>query len=96
MKVFQAHFASEDQAECLRKRLSRRPKFKAHDAYMSMDTAQSGYLIKEQFRQLLSENKIYCNEADLSMLMSRFDRNADGRCEYAEFIDELTPKTKID
>jgi len=56
LKAFETHLSCEESAELLRKRLSRRPKFSAHDAFTSMDVNKLGYVTKEDFRSLLAEN----------------------------------------
>lgn len=78
----------------LRKRLSRRPDFNVHDAFSTLDRDANGYLSRVEFGHLLSENGFYASEAEISLLMNRYDRNRNGRVTYAEFMEEIIPKSQ--
>lgn len=59
--------------------MSRRPKFILHDCFEALDTFENGYLTKEEFRSFLAANEVYYTDLELSILVSRYDRNFDGR-----------------
>ena len=93
LSAFRTHFTVEENVEMTRKRLSRRPDFNIHEAYMAIDRDQNGCISRPEIRRILAENGVYATEKDLQMMVNRFDRNCDGRISYAEFMEELVPKT---
>jgi Ca2+-binding EF-hand superfamily protein len=40
-------------------------------------------------------NEYYILERDLRFLLLRFDKNNDGLISFAEFVQELTPKSPV-
>ena len=93
LSAFRTHFTVEENVEMTRKRLSRRPDFNIHEAYMAIDRDQNGCISRPEIRRILAENGVYATEKDLQMMVNRFDRNSDGRVSYAEFMEEMVPKT---
>lgn len=93
MRTFRTHFNCEESAELLRKRLSRRPKFSVHDAFTTVDADKNGYITREEFKKLLNESKVYVTDKELQSLVDRYDKNADGRVSYSEFMEELLPRS---
>jgi len=87
------HFSVEESAELLRKRLSRRPYFNAHDAFTAVDQDRNGYLTRDEFKSILRDNGFYATDSEVAILIDRYDRNNDGRISYSEFIDEILPKS---
>lgn len=92
LSTLRTHFTVEEQAEMLRKRLSRRPNFNIHEAFQAIDRDSNGYLTRTEMRRILGDNGVYVSERDLCMLVGRFDRNNDGRISYAEFMEEMVSK----
>jgi Ca2+-binding EF-hand superfamily protein len=41
----------------------------------------------------LNEHGIFVTNQDLVALISRYDKNQDGKVSYGEFLSELTPKS---
>lgn len=93
MQTFRVHFSVEESAEFLRKKLSRRPGFSAHDAFSACDQDRNGFITREEFKNILKEYGFYATENEVRWLVDRYDRNNDGRISYAEFIDEILPKS---
>lgn len=93
MKAFRTHFAVEENSELLRKRLSRRPHFSVHDAFTVIDATNTGYLTTNDLQRMLVEHRVFATTKDLNLLFSKFDRNKDGRISYAEFMEEIHPKS---
>lgn len=92
LNTMRAHFAAEESAELLRKRLSRRPDFNVHEAFLALDKDSNGYLTRNELRRFMADNGVYASERDLCLLLNRFDRNLDGRVSYAEFMEEMITK----
>jgi Ca2+-binding EF-hand superfamily protein len=95
LKTFKVHFTVEESAELLRKRLSRRPSFNVHDAFMTCDQDKNGYITRDEFKGILKEYGFYATDSEISWLIDRYDKNHDGRISYSEFIDEILPKSPI-
>ena len=93
LNTFRTHFAVEEAAELLRKRLSRRPNFSVHDAFQTVDKDGNGYLTRNEFGRILAESGIYASSEELMQLLDRYDRNKDGRISYSEFMEEMLPKS---
>jgi Ca2+-binding EF-hand superfamily protein len=47
----------------------------------------------EEFREVLNEYGIFATTNDLVSLVKRYDKNADGKISYSEFLNEMTPKS---
>jgi len=92
LSTFRTHFTIEEEAETLRKRLSRRPDFNIHEAFLAIDKDNNGYIQRTEIRKILADNGVYASEKDLMMIIQRFDRNNDGRISYSEFMEEIVPK----
>lgn len=43
----------------------------------------------EDFKLFLQENSFFATEKELACLMARFDKDRDGRVNYAEFAEEV-------
>lgn len=93
MSTFRTHFTVEENAEMVRKRLSRRREFNVHDAFEAIDKDSNGFIQRAELRGILADNGVYASEKDLQMIVQRFDRNSDSRVSYAEFMEEMIPKT---
>ena len=90
--TIRTHLTVEENAEMLRKRLSRRPDFNVHEAFQMIDRDSNGYITRNELRRVLGENGVYASENDLCMILQRFDRNSDSRISYAEFMEEMVVK----
>ena len=77
----------------IRKKLSRRPCFSVHDAFNICDGDKNGFITQNEFKSILKEHGFYMTEIELQWLLQRYDRNFDGRISYAEFINEILPKS---
>jgi Ca2+-binding EF-hand superfamily protein len=93
LKTWRVHLTVEEQAEFLRKRLGRRPRFSAHDAFAAVDSDRNGYLTRDEFTEILKEYGFYATSEEITWLLDRYDKNRDGRITYSEFIDEILPKS---
>lgn len=93
LKTWRVHLSVEESAEFLRKRLGRRPRFSAHDAFSAVDADKNGYLTRDEFGDILKEYGFYATQEEITWLLDRYDRNRDGRISYSEFLDEILPKS---
>ena len=81
----------------MRQKLNRRPLFNIYEAFKALDKNNIGFFSLEEFRELLLSHGIYASSKDVANLVSRYDKNQDGKISYSEFVNEITPKspTKI-
>ena len=47
----------------------------------------------EELKRLFERHGFFTTNKEVSQLMDRFDKNKDGRISYAEFMDEVVPKS---
>eukprot|EP00743_Colponemidia_sp_Colp-15_P002650 GILK01002872.1.p1 GENE.GILK01002872.1~~GILK01002872.1.p1 ORF type:complete len:586 (-),score=91.06 GILK01002872.1:92-1849(-) len=92
-RALRLHIENERQAEHLRQRLSSRRGFNLHDAFEAVDRDGNGFITMDEFRAILQDNGIFATEKELLSLMSRYDKNKDGRVSYTEFVQEVTPRS---
>lgn len=94
-RAWRTHFQVEYHNEILRKALQRRPYFNTRDAFEHCDLDKNGFVTKAELRDLLHWNGVMATDAEVNGLLDRFDRNKDGRISFAEFSDELLPKSPV-
>ena len=63
--------------------------------FKEMDRRRTGFLTMNEFRWFLREYGITTTGKDLLALMSRYDRNNDGKVTIAEFHDEVAPHSPV-
>ena len=76
----------------LRKRLARRPQNNPHTTFAHLDRRGNGYVHTDDLRTFFTANKVAVSDADLRLLVAKYDQNRDGRICYSEFLAETTPK----
>ena len=62
LSTFRSHFTIEESAELIRKRLSRRPNFNIHEAFLALDRDSNGYISRSELRIILSDHGVFANE----------------------------------
>jgi len=92
-KVLSILIQNETNSEGLRQKLNRRPLFNVYEAFKALDKNDTGAFTIDEFKELLLDNGIYATSKDLLNLVQRFDKNQDGKVTYAEFVQEITPKS---
>ena len=80
--------------ECLRLRISRRPNFSYRQAFDYVDRDKDMQIGTEELKEMLSEHCFYATDREVNSILSKFDKDGDGRINFDEFIDELSPKLK--
>jgi Ca2+-binding EF-hand superfamily protein len=91
--VWRTHFRVETSAESLRKRLTKNYNFDFYTAFKTCDLNDNGLISKNELKDLLNERGIFASEQDVGHLMSKFDKDQDGRITYGEFMEEMIPKS---
>lgn len=50
---------------------------------------------REDLKRLMQRNGFHSTESELTWLSARFDRKLSGTISYAEFMDEILPRTSL-
>ena len=96
-KLFSLLIENEVKAESLRQKLNRRTFFNVYEAFKALDKNDLGFFSIEEFKTLLLDHGIHAGTKDVANLVSRYDKNQDGKITYSEFVNEIMPvsPTKI-
>ncbi|KRW99206.1 hypothetical protein PPERSA_07449 [Pseudocohnilembus persalinus] len=94
-KLLQKVILGEIEAEKIRQDLSENPRFSATDAFTSLDQENLGFISEQEFRKILNDRGFFVSQNDLSNLLNKFDKDADGKITYGEFLSEITPKSPV-
>jgi Ca2+-binding EF-hand superfamily protein len=84
---------NENRSEDIRNRLSARHYFSVYEAFKALDKYNIGNVTVSDFKTALTDLGIYTTLKDLDNLMSRYDKNLDGKVSYYDFVQEMTPKS---
>ncbi|XP_075142809.1 EF-hand calcium-binding domain-containing protein 6-like [Leptodactylus fuscus] len=60
--------------------------------FEDLDLYHTGFVSKEEFKDLLSELCIHLNDYEREMLSKKFECNGDGRVSYVEFLKPFVPR----
>lgn len=94
-QVWRTHLRSVISDESTRQRLQRNPYFNAYEAFNSLDQNDSGCISREEFKRLIMSRGFYVSEKEASEIVEKMDRNKDGRVSFAEFREEIMPKSPV-
>ena len=92
-QVWRTHFRVECQAESVRQRLRSNPYFNAYDAFNSLDLNGDGRISREEFKRIIQSRGFYVSEKEVSEIVEKMDKTKDGRVSFAEFADEVRPRS---
>ena len=90
--LIQAVFMNLKMMESLRVRISKRPNFSYKEAFDYCDSNADLYLDSLDIKEMLSRHCFYATDREVSSILNRFDRDCDGRINFHEFVDEISPK----
>lgn len=93
LDTFRLLLDAESLAERVRQKLTRMPDFSLHQAFTAIDKDRNGFITIDEFQNILHNHGIFASSKDLQNLLSKYDKNRDGRVSYSEFVDEITPKS---
>ena len=57
-----------------------------------VDSKEDGVIDKEEIKDLLIKYNMYVSEMEICALIDRYDKTREGKINYSEFVEELTPK----
>lgn len=84
---------NESYGECIRERLQNRLGFSTFQAFKALDKNKNGFIGVEEIKGLLNEFGICVSQRELLLLLSRFDKNQDGKVSFNEFVKEIRPRS---
>lgn len=79
--------------EDAKNRLALQPDFNLPDAFDLLDRHVFSSLSATELSDSLAINGVYTISEDVFLFVKRYDRNGDGRINYAEFSDAFMPKS---
>lgn len=83
---------NEKTSEKIRKKVNAYPKhlgIKIEKAFQSCDKQKLGYLTKTGIQKFMGKHKIFLSEAEVNILMNRYDKDLDGKISYEEYLKEV-------
>ena len=93
--MWRTHFRVENASESLRQRLAARPGFNAYEAFNSLDLNGDGSLSAEEIRRMIESRGYFVSYKEVEQVVSKMDRNRDGRVTFAEFSEETRQKSPV-
>jgi len=93
--LWRAHFACEVKAETIRQKLQRFPCFNVFEAFNSLDLNDYGNISIPEIKRMMESRGFYASEVEVKNLVDKFDKDKDGRISYAEFREEILPKSPV-
>lgn len=86
LAVFKGGMMNEAANESLRQRLNARKHFNIKSLFQMIDCNNDGFIDGSDLLQLFEKFGITLGKADLAYLILRFDKNADHKISYSEFL----------
>lgn len=93
VRGFKEQIALENELEDAKNRLALQPDFNLPDAFDLLDRHAFSTLSATELSDSLAVNGVYTISEDVFLFIKRYDRNGDGRVNYAEFSDAFMPKS---
>jgi Ca2+-binding EF-hand superfamily protein len=66
-----------------------------YEAFNSMDMNDSGSISRDEFRRMIQSRGFYVSEKEVEEIVEKMDKNKDGRVSFAEFREEIMPKSPV-
>lgn len=93
--LWRVHFQVETSAEVIRQRLQRFPCFNVYEAFNSLDLNDNGAVSVDELRRMIESRGFYVSDKEVRDLVDKFDKGGRGEISYAEFRDEMLPKSPV-
>jgi Ca2+-binding EF-hand superfamily protein len=93
VRGFKEQISLENELEDAKNRLALQPDFNLPDAFDLLDRHMFASLSSTELSDSLAANGVYTISEDVFLFVKRYDRNSDGRLNYAEFSDAFMPKS---
>ena len=93
--LFKNIIEGEKSNENYRKIICKNGKFTGYDLFNKIKKSYSIGIYKEDISNFMKKNKYKVSNAELELLMERFDKNKDGMIDYKEFLNEISPMNEL-
>lgn len=91
--IWKTHMRSELEAESIRQRMQRMPYFDMFSAFNSLDLNGDGVITRDEFKRIIQSRGFLVSEKEATQIVEKMDKNKDGRVSFAEFSDEINPRS---
>lgn len=71
------------------------PYFNVYEAFNSLDLRDDGAITRDEFKRLIQSRGFYVSEKEAEELVEKMDKNKDGRVSFAEFREEMMPRSPV-
>ena len=61
-------------------------------AFQYVDRNGDGVVTGHDIRDMLADHGFYATEKEMQFIMYKFDKDADNKVIFSEFVEEMTPK----
>jgi Ca2+-binding EF-hand superfamily protein len=93
--LFKNIIEGEKSNENYRIKIWKNGEYSGSDLFNEIKKSYSIGIYKEDFANFMKKNKYKVSNAELELLMERFDKNKDGMIDYKEFLNEISPMNEL-
>ena len=93
--LFKNIIEGEKSNENYRIKIWKNGEYCGSDLFNEIKKSYSIGIYKEDFANFMKRNKYKVSNAELELLMERFDKNKDGMIDYKEFLNEISPMNEL-
>lgn len=93
--MWRTHIRVENASEALRQSLNANPAFNAFEAFNSLDLNDSGSITAGEMQKMLESRGFFVGFREAEALLSKYDRNRNGRVTFEEFQDETRNRSPV-
>ena len=93
--LFKNIIEGEKSNENYRIKIWKNGEYSGFDLFNKIKKSYSIGIYKEDIANFMKKNKYKVSNAELLLLMERFDKNKDGMIDYKEFLNEISPMNEL-
>lgn len=95
-RIWSLHFETEKLVEFMRQNMLKNPYFDISKAFKDLDQEEKGYVSADDIGKYLSQNNINISQISEELIFMRFNKRQQAdKINYAEFIEEMTPRATV-
>ena len=95
VKVMKLHIEIELRAEAIRQNHEYGLRYRYEDAFAAINQFGVDYITREDFSLFFKKFGFYATDLELDVLISRFDKDYDGKVSLQEFYEEFSPHSPL-